>query len=184
MRLPYTDNPPNVSNTEDEQILERVLKRRRGSLIALDRTLLHAPKITDGFNAFMIALRTQNSLPADVRETAFCRVAAITGCWYEWEIHSQIAGDAGVSQRGLQSIRNRDSIDTTGLESRQAAVLKYADAITRTAFVPSEIFNSVRQFFNEKEMVELTASIAGFNTVARFCVALDVGENNDQGQES
>lgn len=180
MRLPYTDNPPKMNNADEEQILKQVLDRRGGNLIALDRTLLHAPKVTGGFNAFMGALRTQNSLPADVREIAFCRVAAMTGCWYEWDIHSQIAKGAGVSERGLESIKNRDMIDEAGLDERQAAVLRYADAITRTATVPDHVFNTVRAFFNEKEMVELTASVAGFNTVARFCVALDVGEKNDK----
>ncbi|KAH8811369.1 putative 4-carboxymuconolactone decarboxylase [Xylogone sp. PMI_703] len=178
MRLPYTANPPETTNVEEEQILKRVLDRRGGTLIPLDRTLLHAPKITDGFNSFMIALRTQNTLPPDVREIAFCRVAALTGCEYEWEIHSPIAREAGVSERGLQTIHNKDATDTTGLDSRQAAVLRYADAMTKTAVVPEEVFDTVKRFFTEKEMVELTASIAGFNTVARFCVALDVGEKN------
>jgi AhpD family alkylhydroperoxidase len=180
MRLPYTNNPPETANAEEKQILARVLERRGGTLIALDRTLLHAPIITDGFNAFMIALRTRNSLPADVREIAFCRVAALTGCWYEWDIHSPLAKEAGVSELGIQTIRKTASAEILGLDTRQAAVLKYADAVTTTAKVPDETFNAVRKFFDDKEMVELTASVAGFNTVARICVALNVGENNDQ----
>lgn len=179
MRLKYTSDQPQFESSEDQQILSRVLQRRGGSLIPLDRTLLHAPSITDGFNAFMVALRTKNSLPADVREAAFCRVAALTSCWYEWEIHAPIASTSGISDIGLQSIRNTHATDSNGLNYRQASVVKYADEITTDARVSDEVFELVRSFFNEKEMVELTATITGFNMVCRFCTALDVGEKND-----
>lgn len=65
MRLPYTPNPPSFTNDDDKAILERV-KARRGEmgLIPLDLTLLHAPKIADGWNSLLGAVRTRNSLPA------------------------------------------------------------------------------------------------------------------------
>jgi len=49
MRLDYVPNPPTNLSPEDQEVLERV-KARRGAmgLIALDLTLLHAPKIADG----------------------------------------------------------------------------------------------------------------------------------------
>ncbi|KAJ5598895.1 hypothetical protein N7510_011845 [Penicillium lagena] len=184
MRLEYTSKEPKFVDEADQQILTRVLKRRGGSLIPLDRTLLHAPSITDGFNAFMIALRTRNSLPDDVREIAFCRVASLTGCWYEWEIHSPIAAAAGVSQDGLQTLRDSQATGSKGLSDRQLSVVYYADAMTKAAKVPEEVFKAARTFFNNQQMVELTATIAGFNMVARFCVALDVGENNDLKEDA
>jgi len=35
--------------------------------------------------------------------------------------------------------------------------------------------------FDDKEIVELTATIATYNEASRFVVALDVGENNGKG---
>jgi alkylhydroperoxidase family enzyme len=62
-------------------------------------------------------------------------------------------------------------------------VVKYADAMTLESSVPphmfAHVFEEVRKIFNDKDIVELTASIAGFNAVARFVRALDVGEKND-----
>lgn len=179
MRLPYTPNPPSTSSPTEADILSRVLARRGGTLIPLDLTLLHAPLIADGFNAFFGAIRTKNSLPADVRELAFCRVAALHGCEYEWEIHSPIAREAGLGDEALRSVKSLSG-EKQGLDERQSAVMDYADAMTRDVKVGDDVFGRVRAFFEDQQMVELTVSIAGFNTVTRVCVALDVGEKNEK----
>lgn len=184
MRLPYTPNPPQPTYAEEEAIVGRILARRGASgLIALDRTLLHAPVIADGWNAFMIAIRSRSSLPGAVRELVFCRVAALTGAWYEWEIHSPIAKREGVSDDVLNVIKAGEELSiqssTPSLSDLQMTVVRYVDAMTLHARVPDAVWQGIAAYFNNKELVELTASVAGFNLVARFVVALDVGEMND-----
>ncbi|RAL64087.1 hypothetical protein DID88_003275 [Monilinia fructigena] len=44
--------------------------------------------------------------------------------------------------------------------------------------VPEEVFEELKRWFDEKEIVELTATVAAYNCVSRFLVALDVGERN------
>lgn len=68
--------------------------------------------------------------------------------------------------------------DDSGLNEKQWTVLHYTDAMTRDIKVPDPIFTGLRQFFNEREIVEVTATIAAYNCVSRFLVALDVGEMN------
>jgi len=185
MRVPYTPNPPHMTGFEEEAILSRILARRgNNGLIALDRTLLHAPAIADGWNAFMTAIRSRNSLPGDVRELVFCRVAALMGAWYEWDIHSPIARSEGLDDEVLEVVKEAKEIGTTGsapsLSELQVAVIRYVDAITLHAHVAEHVWQGVAKRFNEKELVELTASVAGFNLVSRFVVALNVGERNDR----
>ena len=50
MRLPYVPDPPNFTS-EDDKVVEQRVRKRRGEkgLIALDRTLLHAPPVADGW---------------------------------------------------------------------------------------------------------------------------------------
>jgi hypothetical protein len=50
MRLPYIEKDTKFANAEDQAIVERV-RQRRGSagLIELDRALLHAPPVADGW---------------------------------------------------------------------------------------------------------------------------------------
>ncbi len=39
-------------------------------------------------------------------------------------------------------------------------------------------FDDLRQHFNDREVLELTTVVAGYNAVSRILVSLDVGENN------
>jgi len=50
MRLSYIPNDATYSNPDDQAIIDRV-KQRRGSagLLELDRALLHAPPVADGW---------------------------------------------------------------------------------------------------------------------------------------
>jgi alkylhydroperoxidase family enzyme len=52
--------------------------------------------------------------------------------------------------------------------------------MTLDVLVPDEVFANLKEQFSEKEVVEITATIAAYNCVSRFLVALDVGERNVQ----
>lgn len=62
-------------------------------------------------------------------------------------------------------------------------MLRYADAMTRDVSVDQRLFDEVKGLFDEREVVELTAVVAAYNTVSRFLVALDVGEQNGKRPE-
>jgi alkylhydroperoxidase family enzyme len=61
-----------------------------------------------------------------------------------------------------------------------AAVLSYTDAMTLSVTVRDEVFANLKKHFSDQEVVEITATIAAYNCVSRFLVALDVGERNAQ----
>jgi len=44
--------------------------------------------------------------------------------------------------------------------------------------VDEGVFRRLRGLFSEQEVVEITATVAAYNCVSRFLVALDVGESN------
>ena len=67
-----------------------------------------------------------------------------------------------------------------GLSEVQWAVVDYTDAMTRDVRVSNEIFAKLKRWFGEQEIVEITATIAAYNCVSRFLVALDIGEMNQQ----
>lgn len=178
MRLPYVPDPPPFQSPEDSAVAERI-RARRGSrgLTELDRALLHAPAVADGWNSFLGAVRTKTSIPADLREIAICRVAVLNEAWFEWEHHAPIAQAAGVSEEVLESVQTGS---TEWLNEKQIAVMEYTDAMTKDVRVPEAVFDKLRQVFDEREIVEITATVAAYNCVSRFLVALDVGEMNDK----
>ncbi len=179
--------PENLTPPEEE-IVQRVLARRgsRG-LIPLDRTLLHSPPVADGWNSLLGAIRTKTSLPTDLREIVICRVALMNEAWYEWKHHAPILLDAdGFTEEMLRVVRRLDQAGGKGpLNEKQWVVLRYADAMTRNIKVEDGLFEELRSTAGlaEKEIVELTATVATYNCVSRFLVALDVGEMNGKVPE-
>lgn len=75
--------------------------------------------------------------------------------------------------------------ESSALTAQQKAVLRYTDQMTVTVKVEDAVFQQLKTVgFDDREIVELTTGIAGYNCVSRFLVALDVGENNDREMKS
>ncbi|KAJ5934352.1 hypothetical protein N7466_003899 [Penicillium verhagenii] len=184
MRLPYVADPPPTETPDEARILASVQARRAPNpLLPLDLALLHSFPITDGWNSFLGAIRTRTSLSTVVRELAICRVAVVNGALFEWEQHSPLLQQGGLGEDALKLVGDiqvdfseESSLSTLSVEER--AVLRYTDAMTRTVTVPDVVFAELKGCFNDQEVVEITATVAAYNCVSRFLVALDVGEKN------
>ncbi|KAK7423609.1 hypothetical protein QQZ08_008963 [Neonectria magnoliae] len=186
MRVAYVTDPVPTKNKDEAAIVERIKARRDPRpLQPLDLTLLHAPSIADGWNSFLGAVRTKNSLPDDVRELAISRIAVCNKAWYEWTHHAPLAVKGGVSEAGMEAIKQETLGERPAqLTEKLWAVVLYTEEMTRNVQVKDETFDRLRAFFNEQEIVELTATIACYNCVSRFLVALDVGERNATGPDA
>ncbi|PVH72200.1 hypothetical protein DL98DRAFT_611647 [Cadophora sp. DSE1049] len=188
MRIDYTPNPPETHSAEEQRILEKVKERRSNiglDLLPVDLTLLHAPQIAEGWHALFGAIRHRSSLPEDVREIAICRTGLINRAWYEWGIHSRILLESeNFNEEKLSVVKQAEPTNQGPLDDRQWATLRYADAMTRHVTVPQEIFDAVKAVgFTKQQIVELTATISGYNMVSRFLVALDIAEANSKAPE-
>ncbi|KAK3989265.1 AhpD-like protein [Cladorrhinum sp. PSN332] len=201
MRLPYIPNPPPSSTPENDEIVSRIQQRRHPRpLQPLDLTLLHSPPVANGWNTFLGAIRTQTLLPADLREIAISRVAVINRAWYEWAHHAPLAVAAGVPKEGMDAIKLADPLilgeteKPESLTEKQWVVACYTDEMTRNVQVRDETFEELRRVMSEGEhdkkeeserlVVEVTATVACYNCVSRFLVALDVGERNGTGPDA
>lgn len=179
MRIPYVPDPPAVSSPEEQSIVDRIRARRSPRpLQPLDLALLHSPAVADGWNHFLGAVRTQTSLPDDIRELAISRVAVCNRAWYEWKHHAPLAAKAGVSAEALEVVKQEGPLSGEGkgqggLSEQQWAVLVYTDEMTRNVQVADETFGKLKALFSEQEVMEITATIACYNMVSRFLVALD-----------
>lgn len=183
MRLPYIPDDPTFESSKDQEIVDRVKKRRGGKLIELDKALLHSPPVADGWNSFLGAIRTGTTLPDSLRETAICRVAVLNQAHYEWKQHMPILEKSGgVSAEGIQYLQSRPARGASREESekvldkKHTLVVEYTDAMTLGCIVPDPLFADMKQVFSDREIVEITGTIAAYNCVSRFLVALDVGE--------
>jgi AhpD family alkylhydroperoxidase len=164
-------------------VTTRILERRGGRLTALDGVLLHSPELADGWNSMLGAVRGASTLPADVRELVILRVASRNGATYEWAAHEPLARQAGLGNEQIAAIRvggaGSSGSGAAVLSPAQWAALAYADAMTLHVAVPDELFNAVRAHFGERQVLELTVTVAAYNMVSRVLVALDVRAGED-----
>jgi len=189
MRVPYAPTtPPADASAATQEIYSRIAARRAPRpLIPLDLALLHNPSIADGWNSLLGAIRSKTSLASGITELAVCRIAVLNKASYEWKAHAPLARAGGVSQEALKTLLEVPRLDQGksgkkdgegGLSEKEWAVLVYTDAMTKDVEVSEETWEGVRKWFGESEMVEMTATVATYNCVSRFLVALNVGENN------
>jgi len=65
------------------------------------------------------------------------------------------------------------------LGERERTAIEYAEEMSKTPVrVSDELFERLKKYFSDEQIVELTASIAYENYRARFNHALDIGSEN------
>jgi AhpD family alkylhydroperoxidase len=167
-----------IATTQDfGAVAERIRQRRGGALRPLDLMLLHSPELADGWNSLLGAIRDRIGLAGDIRELVIMRIAVLNRAPYEWAAHAAHARREGLTEAQLAALRTEkvaEEVPVQDLTDRQRAVIAYTDAMTRDVQVPAPVFDALRQHFTEVELVELTATVAAYNMVSRFLVALDV----------
>lgn len=166
-RIPY----PDLDSTDVSPLVEQIIQER-GKLHNLYRLLLNSPPVAHGWLTFLTAIRQKCHLEARVRELAILRIAALNGADYEFISHIPHAQRAGLQQTQIDAIRHWENSSEFSNEDR--AVLLYVDAMTRDVHVDATVFAPINEQFNTREMTELTATVAAYNLVSRFLVALDV----------
>lgn len=193
MRLPYASSEPPTHDAEAASVYAAVEERRAPRpLQALDLTLLHSPPVAMGWNHFLGAIRSKTSLSADIRELAISRVAVLNGAWYEWHHHAPLLrNDGQLSEEGLRTVLEAAPLPAgaakarsgRGLTTQQWAVLDYTDQMTKLVQVDDAVAKRLREVFEDRQVVEVTAVVAAYACVSRFLVALDVGEGNGKKLE-
>ena len=152
-------------------------RRPGGALLNLDRMLLYSPSYAKGWNGLFGAIRSQLSLAPKLRELAIMAIGSLNKADYEWAQHEGEFLKAGGTREQLAALkkdvaaasRNAKLFD----ESEQAA-LALTSEMTRNIAVTPATMKRVRAALPDQQTVELVGTIAGYNMVSRFVVALGV----------
>jgi len=171
-RVPYV--PADLSEPQD--IVAAVRARRGGTLLNLDRMLLHSPALAQGWNTYLGAVRNQLQLSPRLRELAMCVVAILDGADYEFHHHAPEFLKAGGNQAQLDAMRTPETArHATGLfNDVERAALGVAIEMTRSVRVSDDTFAALAAGLPEREVVEFVGTVATYNMVSRFLVALGV----------
>lgn len=151
--------------------LEARIRGARGRISPLYAVLLNSPALAAGWEHLFTVIRQQTSVPPALRELVILRIAVLNGADYEFDAHVPHALAAGMTKDAIEKIRSNEM---EGFGAIETLVLRYTDAMTRDIRVPDALFESLGTSFDEKALVELTATIAGYNMVSRFLIAMRI----------
>lgn len=176
MRIP--DWTPKAK-ARPQDLVDAILERRGGTLLNLDRALLWSEPLARGWNVYLNNVRTGLATSRKLRELAICTVALTTGAHYEYHHHAPDFLAAGGSQAELDALNafvhaGARAMPAGALGADEALLVEYAASMTRDIKVPDALFDRMRARFDTTQLVELTATIATYNMVARFLLALGV----------
>jgi AhpD family alkylhydroperoxidase len=144
-----------------------------GSAIAPIELWAYKPKMMMGMGRFNQAVRKGKDVDERLKNLVELKGAQMIGCEYCVDLGSQICRNSGLSDDELLALPHYRSSDL--FTDREKAALDYAVAVMRTPVeVTDELFERVKEHFDEKQIVELTAMLTLVN-VDRFNAALGVG---------
>jgi len=165
--------PPVVPGTRPELAdIEGRILAERGRISLLYQVLLNSGPIAAGWERMLTAVRNETSVPADLRELIILRVAVLNRASFEFDAHAPIAKRAGLSDEKIEALK-QDGI-AAAFDSREALMLELTDAMTRDIIVSDALFGRLRETFDDGGIVEVVATVAAYNMVSRFLVALNV----------
>ena len=153
--------------------IEAGIAAERGRVSPLYQVLLNSPPIAQGWEQLLTAVRNRSSLPADIRELVILRVAVLNRAPYEFDAHVPHAKAAGVSDEQIEALRIEPL--SSLFTGRERDMLLLTDTMTSDIEVPAALFESVQVHFDAQAMIDLTVTIAAYNMVSRFLVALQIG---------
>jgi len=95
------------------------------------------------------------------------------------DINAAVGGQRGLSREKIEAALGTRSAEAAGLSSRERLALAYADRVSATPVdVPDDFFARLAAEFSEREIVELTATIAHENYNSKFNRPLRIEANN------
>jgi alkylhydroperoxidase family enzyme len=157
------------------ELVAAIEARRGGELLNLDRMLLWSEPLARAWNVYLRAIRQEITLSPFLRELAICVVARLTGAVYEYHHHAPELRKAGATDAQLAALDDPDAAATSPLyDELQRAVIRFAASSTRTVQIPDDVFDDLKRHLDATALVELVATTATYNMVARFLVALEI----------
>jgi AhpD family alkylhydroperoxidase len=99
------------------------------------------------------------------------RASQINGCAFCLDMHSKDARAAGETEQRLYLLNAwREAPFYT---ERERAALAWTEALTLISdnHVPDEVYNEVRQYFSEQELVDLSLAVVAINGWNRLAIS-------------
>ena len=140
---------PNAEFSLDDQV-----DPGRGTNLAVQEILSHRPQAADAMRAFARALAKGSTLGPRLTELVRLRIAFHNQCRSCMAVRYQYAIDDGLSEDLVCSLEK--PMDAPDLTDAERAALHFADLFaTDHLSIDDGVYDDLRQYFDEGELVEL-----------------------------
>lgn len=136
--------------------------------------LLHSPDVAQAWLGLLDAIRWKTNLSSLLRELVILRVAALNSCTYVIDIHMKhyAIGD-GLSIDKCHALLDLQA-DFSTFEPIEQATIKYVDEVTLGSSASDATFQQLRNFFDARQLLELTVLVGTYNMHTRVVKALEL----------
>ena len=141
--------------------------------------------INSGLGRAMLNLSKEvetSGLERKLLELVKIRASQINGCAYCIDMHTKDARAAGETEQRIYALSAWH--ETPFFTDRERAALEWTEAVTRIGdtHAPDEVYDQVRQHFEEQELVALTFAVVVINAWNRLAVPFRVPVGSYQPQ--
>jgi alkylhydroperoxidase family enzyme len=165
------------ANTEDaDRYVKGVLEAQSkvwGAPLLNHLIYARRPSIFKAARGMWTGIEASGLIDAALQSLINRRVASHNGCVFWQDINAAVSSRLGVSDEKIDALANYASSELYSEAERVA--LEFADSMTITGReVSDELFERLREFYDDDALVELTAIIAWENASSKFNRALRV----------
>lgn len=128
----------------------------------------------------------QSRLERSLLELIRLRASEMNGCAFCVDMHTQDARAEGETEQRLYAVAVWR--DTPFFTERERAALAWTEAVTSVSWehVPDDVYQTARQHFSEKELVDLTMAVIAINGWNRLSISFrrDAGTYHPGGERN
>lgn len=148
-------------------------RRPNSELIGIDRLLLRSFPLAKGWNELLGRVRGNFSLSLEYRELIMLRVAVLNKADFEWNVHYPAYIQAGGTDEKATALKNV-VVNADLFNEQERTLLELTEQSTTNVKVDGDVIERLKALLGETETVEAVATVAAYNMVSRFLVALDI----------
>ena len=139
------------------------------------RMFAHTPEISKGLVAFGGAIKSHRSLPDRLVELVRLRVAFHNQCRSCMAIRYQDGVDAGIDEDLVCSLEKPQEAED--LSDAEKAAIEYGELFaTNHLAIDDSVYENLRKYFSEAEIVELSITVAWFVGFGRLAATYHMVE--------
>ncbi|HZQ23922.1 MAG TPA: carboxymuconolactone decarboxylase family protein [Terriglobales bacterium] len=149
------------------------LLKQRGVVPNMFRTLAHTPALAVGIAAFLKGLLSDGALAGWYKELIATRLSVLLNSTYAVTAHAISARQKGASVDQIEAARA--DFESGPFTEAQKMGFRCAERMHRSGHaIDDQFYAAMKSFYNDQQIIELTATAAAFEFFPRFVDGLRI----------